>query len=40
MIFIGKLRGWLLLNRSCRWNAWVREFTAKLDGTWLVRSQR
>lgn len=37
MIFIGTLRRALFVPWDSRWNAWVRDATAKLEGTWLVR---
>jgi hypothetical protein len=38
MISIGTLRRALLLPWASRWNAWVRDVTARLEGGWLVRS--
>ena len=38
MIFIGTLRRWLMLPGSWKWNAWVRDITARYEGTWLIRS--
>lgn len=40
MFFIGTLRRALMLKGSWKWNAYVRDVTAKLEGTWLVRSER
>lgn len=40
MIFIGMIRHLLFIRGSHKWNAWVRDITAKLEGTWLIRSQR
>jgi hypothetical protein len=38
MIYIGKLRSLLLIPGSWKWNAWVRDITAKYEGSWLIRS--
>lgn len=38
MIHIGRARRLLMLALPCRWNAWVRDVTARLEGTWLIRS--
>jgi len=27
---IGIIRGFLMIKRTCKWNAWVRDFTAKI----------
>ncbi len=40
MFFIGDVRQKLLLPFSSRWNAWVRDITAKMEGTWLLRSKK
>jgi len=40
MFFIGTLRRALMLKGRWKWNAYVREVTAKLEGTWLIRSKR
>ncbi len=39
MFFIGTLRRFLFVPWNSRWNAWVRDWTARLEGTWLVRSK-
>jgi hypothetical protein len=41
MFFIGDLRYALFVSwpRQSRWNAWVRDITAKLEGSWLIRSE-
>lgn len=33
MFFIGDLRRFLFVPWSSRWNAWVRDITAKYEGT-------
>lgn len=38
MFFIGDVRGLLLVRGTHKWNAIVRDLTAKLEGTWLIRS--
>lgn len=40
MIFIGTIRYALFIPGNHRWNAWVRDITAKLEGTFLIRSER
>lgn len=40
MFFIGDIRRALLISGSWKWNAWVRDYTAKLEGSWLIRSQK
>ena len=40
MFFIGSLRRFLFMPFSCKWNAWVRDVTAKYEGTWLIRNSR
>lgn len=40
MFYIGAVRRALMLNYSCKWNAVVRDVTAKLEGTWLIRSEK
>lgn len=40
MIFIGDLRRFLLMPFPCKYNAWVRDITAKYEGSWLIRSQK
>jgi len=39
MFFIGDIRRLLFIKGIHRWNAWVRDITAKLEGTWLIRSK-
>ncbi len=39
MLFVGDVRRALLIRGSHRWNAWVRDVTARLEGSWLIRSQ-
>jgi hypothetical protein len=39
MFFIGTIRRLLLVPGTWRWNAWVRDITARLEGTWLIRSR-
>ena len=36
MIFIGTARRFLLIKGSHKWNAWVRDWTAMLESTWLI----
>jgi hypothetical protein len=38
MFTIGRVRTALMLPGSWRWNAWVRDVTARLEGSWLIRS--
>ncbi len=40
MFFIGDLRRFLMIPFSCKWNAWVRDITAKHEGNWLIRSKK
>lgn len=40
MFFIGSVRRFLFMPFSCKWNAWVRDTTAKYEGIWLFRSKR
>ncbi len=40
MIFIGTIRRFLFVPGTHKWNAWVRDITARLEGTFLIRSQR
>lgn len=40
MFFIGDLRRFLLMPFSCEWNAWIRDITAKYEGSWLIRSKK
>ena len=38
MFFIGTVRRFLFVKGTHKWNAWVRDITAKLEGTWFIRS--
>lgn len=38
MFRIGRVRRFLMMPFRCRWNVWVRDCTAKLEGGWLIRS--
>ena len=38
MLTIGRVRRLLLIPGTWRWNAWVRDVTARLEGGWLIRS--
>jgi len=40
MFFIGDIRRFLFMRFDCKWNAWVRDYTAKYEGTWLIRSEK
>lgn len=40
MFFIGDLRRSLMINGSWKWNAIVRDTTARLEGSWLIRSTK
>lgn len=40
MLFIGDLRRFLGVPWNSWWNAFVRDATAKLEGSWLVRSKK
>ena len=40
MFFIGSVRRFLFVSYPCKWNSWVRSITAKLEGTWLIRSDK
>ncbi len=40
MIFIGSVRRFFFMSFSCKWNMWIRDITAKLEGTWLIRSKK
>jgi hypothetical protein len=39
MFTIGAARRFLMVPWPSRWNAWVRDFTARLEGGILIRSQ-
>ena len=39
IFFIGSLRKFFMMPFSCKWNAWVKDITAKYDGTWLIRNK-
>jgi hypothetical protein len=38
MFFIGDIRRFFMIRGTWRWNAWVRDITAKLEGSFLIRS--
>lgn len=38
MFFIGDIRRFLFIKGNWKWNAWVRDLTAKIEGSWLIRS--
>lgn len=40
MFFIGTIRRFLMIKGTWGWNARVRDITAALEGTWLIRSKR
>lgn len=40
MFFIGDVRRVLFTPFPSKWNAWVRDITAKYEGGWLIRSQK
>ncbi len=40
MFFIGSVRRFLFIRGEHRWNAWVRDVTAKLEGSWLISSSK
>lgn len=40
MFFIGTVRRLFFLSGSWKWNALVRDITADLEGTWLIRSEK
>jgi len=40
MFFIGDIRRFFLISGTHRWNAWVRDVTARLENTRLLRSTR
>ena len=39
MFFIGDVRRFLFINGRWKWNAVVRDFTALLESTWIIRSK-
>ncbi len=39
LFFIGSVRRSLMVKGSHKWNGWVRDVTAKLEGSWLIRSE-
>jgi len=39
MIFIGDARRFLFINGTHKWNAWVRDITAKLEGSIFSRKK-
>lgn len=40
MFFIGDIRRFLFVPWKSKWNAWVRDVTAKADGSWLIRNRK
>lgn len=40
MFYIGTVRRLLLIPGTWKWNGWVRDFTARIEGSWLIRSER
>ncbi len=40
MFFVGDVRRVLMIRGSHLWNAWVRDVTARLEGSWLIRDRR
>jgi len=38
MFYIGRIRRLLMVPGTHRWNAWIRDITARLGGTWFIRS--
>ncbi len=38
LFFIGDARRFLFVPWVSWWNAWMRDITAKLEGSWLIRS--
>ena len=40
MFFIGDIRRFLMIKGTWKWNAWVRDLTATLEGTRLIRSKK
>lgn len=40
MFFIGDIRRFFFVPWSSWWNAFVRDFTARLESTWMIRSKK
>jgi hypothetical protein len=40
MFFIGDVRRFCIIRGTWRWNAWVRDITAKIEGGFLIRSKQ
>ena len=40
MFFIGSVRRLLMIKGTHKWNGWIRDLTAKLEATPLIRSKR
>ena len=40
LFFIGRARRFLFINGTHWWNGFVRDITAKWEGSWLIRSSR
>jgi hypothetical protein len=40
MIYIGTLRKFLLMPFNCKYNAFIRDITAKYEGSFLIRSSQ
>ena len=38
MLYIGTLRKFLLMPFNCKYNAFIRDITAKYEGSFLIRS--
>jgi hypothetical protein len=38
MFFIGDVRRFFFVRGTSKWNAVVRDITAKIEGSWLIRS--
>ncbi len=40
LFFIGSLRRFMFVTGTHWWNGFVRDITAKLEGSWLIRSTK
>ena len=40
MFFIGDMRRFFFINGTHKWNGWVRDITAKFEGSWLIRREK
>ena len=40
LFFIGSLRRALFISGTHWWNGFVRDITAKFEGSWLIRSEK